>query len=137
MTLNRRFQWRSPCLRLAAAPVTRQAWRWTPMSQIGILSAAIALQSLPMARAAGGQAEPHPQVIMVSLPSILPQCLDRTTSFGVGPSARARECTRQYCATPDYQTKIQAYAMSRPQTEAEQKDALTCITRWEQDRGNN
>ena len=70
----------------------------------------------------------------VSPPSILPQCMDPPAPVGVGPSARARECTRQYCARPEYQAKITAYAMNRPQSEASQNEAVTCITRAEQDR---
>jgi hypothetical protein len=70
--------------------------------------------------------------------SILPQCMD-TPEPGVpgvvtGPSARARECTRQYCARPEYQAKVTAYAMNRPQSNALQAQALTCITRAEQDK---
>jgi hypothetical protein len=69
----------------------------------------------------------------VGPPSILPQCLDGgLVTIGVGPSARARECTRQYCAQPEYQTKVTAYAMNRRQSEADQAEALTCITRSEQ-----
>jgi hypothetical protein len=68
-------------------------------------------------------------------PSILLQCRDRNVAGDVvGPSARARECTRQYCDTPAYQVKITAYAMNRRQSEADQKEALTCITRKEQDK---
>ena len=68
-------------------------------------------------------------------PSILPQCLDPNLSFGVGPSARARECTRQNCARPEYRSFVEAYAMRRTQSEADLNRALTCITRWEQDQG--
>jgi len=68
-------------------------------------------------------------------PSILPQCLDPgPATIGIGPSARARECTRQFCAEPEYREKVTAYAKSRPQSEPDQKEALTCITRWEQDQ---
>jgi hypothetical protein len=70
-------------------------------------------------------------------PSILPQCMDPDARVGVGPSARARECTRQYCARPEYQAKVTAYATSRPQDKASAAEALTCITRAEQDRGAN
>jgi hypothetical protein len=68
-------------------------------------------------------------------PSILKQCLDPgpSTPF-VGPSSRARECTRQYCAEPAYRAKVRAYAMSKPQSELEAEQALICITRWEQDQ---
>jgi hypothetical protein len=70
----------------------------------------------------------------VSPPSILRQCMDSNVGFGVGPSARARECTRQFCARPEYQAYIAAYAMNRAQSEKSQDEALTCITRAEQDR---
>src|SRR4249919_3901113 len=69
--------------------------------------------------------------IGVGPPSILKQCLDPgPPSMGVGPSARARECTRQYCSQPVYRAKVRAYAMSQPQPELEAEQALTCITRW-------
>ena len=68
--------------------------------------------------------------------SILPQCLDPgSPTFGVGPSARARECTRQYCAQPEYRAKVTVYARSQRQSKANEAGALTCITRWEQDQG--
>jgi len=67
--------------------------------------------------------------------SILPQCLDRGPSIGVGPSARARECTRQYCAQREYRAKVTAYAKSQRQIKSDELEALTCITRWEQDQG--
>ena len=68
-------------------------------------------------------------------PSILKQCLDPgPASPFVGPSSHARECTRQYCAEPAYRAKVRAYAMSQPQSELEAEQALTCITRWEQDQ---
>jgi hypothetical protein len=71
----------------------------------------------------------------VGPPSILPQCMDPPPArFGVGPSARARECTRQFCASPEYQATTTAYVMNRPQSKKAQADALTCITRAEQDR---
>ena len=70
-----------------------------------------------------------------SPPSILQPCLDPGPArIGVGPSARARECTRQICALPEYRSMIAAYAMSQRQSESDQMQALTCITRWEQDR---
>ena len=78
-------------------------------------------------------AKPLSRATLFGPPSVLPQCLDRPVTVGVGPSTRARECTRQYCARPEYQAKVAAYAMSRRQSEAEQTDALTCITRSEQD----
>ena len=71
----------------------------------------------------------------VSAASILKQCLDPgPLNLRVGPSARARECTRQYCSQPAYQAKLKAYAMSKPQSELDAEQALTCITRWEQDQ---
>src|SRR6266481_5451159 len=71
--------------------------------------------------------------VIVGHPSILPQCMDSPTPvLGVSPSARARECTRQYCARPEYQAKVTAYSMSRPQSEGANAEALTCITRAEQ-----
>jgi hypothetical protein len=67
--------------------------------------------------------------------SILPQCLDPgPATIGVGPSARARECTRQFCVEPEYREKVTAYAKRQPQSETDQKEALTCITRQEQDQ---
>jgi hypothetical protein len=67
-------------------------------------------------------------------PSILSQCLDVPSgNVLVGPSARARECTRQICAQQKYRALVSAYAMSQPQTELDQRAALTCITRAEQD----
>ena len=77
---------------------------------------------------------PAAQTLGVGPPSILPQCMDPPAPLGVGPSARARECTRQFCARPEYQEKTTAYAMNRPQSEKSQTVALTCITRAEQDR---
>ncbi len=71
--------------------------------------------------------------IFVSPPSIIHQCLDQPITVGVGPSARARECTRQYCASAEYQAKVKAYALNRPQNASDQKEALICITRKEQD----
>jgi hypothetical protein len=73
------------------------------------------------------------QVPRYGSPSILPQCLDTAPSTGYGPSSRARECTRQYCARPEYQAIVEAYALSRPFREEDQKRALICITRKEQD----
>jgi hypothetical protein len=93
-----------------------------------IIFVALAL-ALPSAHAA--------QPIFVGPPSILPQCLDREAKAFVGPSARARECTRQYCATPTYQAKVSTYAMNREQNETDQMEALTCITRWEHDKRGN
>lgn len=70
--------------------------------------------------------------------SILPQCVDTpepsVPGAVTGPSARARECTRQYCARPEYQAKITAYAMKSPQSVASQAEALTCIVRAEHDK---
>ncbi|MFC3552513.1 hypothetical protein ACFOLC_16050 [Lysobacter cavernae] len=98
---------------------------------IGFLGAAAVFTS--GAISAQGQAA-RPQ-IGVSPPSILKQCLDPgTPSMFVGPSARARECTRQYCSQPSYRAKVRVYAMSQPQSELEAEQALTCITRWEQDQ---
>jgi len=77
----------------------------------------------------------RPAIVGVGRPSILPQCLDPgPLTVGVGPSARARECTRQYCERPEYRAKVAAYAMNGRQSESDQSDALTCITRSEQDQ---
>jgi hypothetical protein len=68
-------------------------------------------------------------------PSILPQCLDSgKAAIGFGPTLRAKECTRQYCARPEYRKKITAYAMNQRQSQNDQTEALTCITRSEQDQ---
>lgn len=67
-------------------------------------------------------------------PSILSLCIDPGPLLGVGPSARARECTRQYCARAEYQSKVSAYAMNQQQSKSDQIQAITCITRREQDR---
>nr|CEN54946.1 putative integron gene cassette protein [uncultured bacterium] len=81
--------------------------------------------------------QPTPAQQLVGPPSILPQCLDTPHgSMLVGPSARARECTRLYCAQAAYRTKVTAYALSKPQSESDQLVALTCITRKEQDLRN-
>lgn len=78
--------------------------------------------------------QPAPQHLLAGPPSILSQCLDAPQgSMLVGPSARARECTRQYCSQPSYKTIVSAYAMSKPQSDEDQQVALTCITRAEQD----
>ena len=74
----------------------------------------------------------------VAAPSILPMCMEppdpqRPNGFGVGPSARARECTRQMCADPSMKVIVRWYAMREAQTKDEEKLALTCITRAEQD----
>lgn len=65
--------------------------------------------------------------------SILPECLDSQPKLGVGPSARARECTRLYCSRVEYQSVVESYALKKPQTNEQQLIALTCITRKEQD----
>ncbi len=76
------------------------------------------------------------QAVGMGPPSILRQCLDPgPATVGVGPSARARECTRQYCSQLQYQAKVTAYAKSQRQSKADEVEALTCITRWEQDQG--
>jgi hypothetical protein len=77
--------------------------------------------------------------VVIGPPTILPQCADPPTSkeaafVGAGPSPLARECTRQYCAQPEYQAKATTYAMKRPQSESAQLEALTCISRAEEDR---
>jgi len=64
------------------------------------------------------------QGIVYGSPSILPQCIDPNPQTGVGPSARARECTRLYCARPEYREGVEAYAMRRRQSEEDQKRAL-------------
>src|SRR5512135_3937860 len=75
------------------------------------------------------------QTVGMSPPSILRQCLKGPAIVGAGPSARERECTRQYCAQPEYRTKVTAYAKSQPQSKSDAVEALTCITRWERDQG--
>jgi hypothetical protein len=83
----------------------------------------------------GQPAPKSPYQVLVGPPSILPQCLDPGPLIvGVGASARARECTRQYCARPQYLAKVTAYAMNQQQSESDQTEALTCITRSEQDQ---
>lgn len=66
-------------------------------------------------------------------PSILPQCLDSVASTGYGPSTRARECTRIYCARAEYQSTIEAYSLGHPQSEVDRKRALVCMARKERD----
>lgn len=69
--------------------------------------------------------------------SILPQCMDHQESLpaGVyrGPSAKTRECTRVFCSSDEYVIKVRQYAMDISQTKEDAIDALTCITRKEQD----
>ena len=78
----------------------------------------------------------HQAVLGVGPPSILPHCLDSgPATIGVGPSARARECTRQYCARPEYRARVTAYATNQRQSETDRAEALICITRSEQDLG--
>jgi hypothetical protein len=61
--------------------------------------------------------EPAKIGVGVSPLSILPQCLDPGhPSIGSGSSARARECTRQYCGRKEYQALIEAYAMGKAQS---------------------
>jgi hypothetical protein len=68
-------------------------------------------------------------------PSILAQCVDMPLPhLGVGPSDRAKECTRQFCARPQYQAKVTAYTMKRSQSETVRAEAAICIARAEQDR---
>lgn len=83
-------------------------------------------------------AKPAPQVLGRNPSSILPACSDPAPAgpvLGVGPSARARECTRVLCAKPANQIKVKRYAMSEPLSEVDSHVALTCITRKEQDLG--
>lgn len=78
--------------------------------------------------------QPAPAQELKGPPSILSQCLDKPSgSMLVGPSARARECTRLYCAQAAYRAKVTDYALSKPQSGPDQHVALTCITRKEQD----
>jgi hypothetical protein len=73
--------------------------------------------------------------LVVGPASILTQCIDPgPKNLFVGPSARARECTRQLCREPKFRAKVRAYAMRKPQSKEDDEDALTCITRWEQDQ---
>lgn len=68
--------------------------------------------------------------------SILPECLDPTsggTRTLVGPSARARECTRIRCAQASNVDAVKRYAMREQQTPQMQYKALTCIMRKEKD----
>lgn len=67
--------------------------------------------------------------------SILIRCLDPgPTTLGVGPSARARECTRQHCALPEFKAKVSAFAFGKKQSPADQDDARACVTRAEIER---
>jgi hypothetical protein len=82
---------------------------------------------------------PTPSVgVVTGPPTILPECADQPSPYAgagvVGASTFARECTRQYCAGPEYQAKVQAYAMNRPQNRTDQAVAVTCISRAEADR---
>lgn len=95
-----------------------------------VLFAAVTVSS----PAASAQGPAGSQRLGVGPPSILKVCLDAGASMFAGPSARARECTRQYCSQPEYRAKVRAYAMSQPQSEVDAEQALTCITRGEQDR---
>ena len=97
----------------------------------------LALAGLPHASASAQEGHGDPRQFM-GPPSILRQCLDPSpASPFVGPSSRARECTRQLCAEPAYREKVRAYAMSQPQPELDAEQALTCITRWEQDQSQS
>lgn len=95
-----------------------------------ILSAAVSVSS----QTASAQSPAGSPRLGVGPPSILKVCLDPGASMFAGPSARARECTRQYCSQPEFRAKVRTYAMSQPQSEADAEQALTCITRSEQDR---
>jgi len=76
-----------------------------------------------------------PQSTILGVPSILPQCLDADTeALFAGPSVQARECTRLYCSKPEYLSKIEAYALKKPQSKSDQNYALICIERKEQDQ---
>jgi hypothetical protein len=82
--------------------------------------------------------EPAKIGVGVSPLSILPQCLDPGhPTIGRGSSARARECTRQYCGRKEYQALIEAYAMGKAQSMTTNKQAFTCITRKEEDYKSN
>lgn len=85
--------------------------------------------------ATGGQApDVNTAVMGQGVATILPQCMDSGPGGAwVGPSARARECTRQYCARPEYREVVTAYAMSKPQHPDDAEIALTCISRAEAD----
>ena len=76
------------------------------------------------------------QSLGVSHPSVLPSCSDPPASIGVGPSARAMQCTRELCARPEYRATIFAYAKGRPLSRAEEDAALICITRAQQDKAS-
>lgn len=67
--------------------------------------------------------------------SLLPQCV--FPADGGVPSARARECTRQYCARAEYRAKISAYSMNTQQSAADETEAQICIARSEQDMKGN
>lgn len=70
---------------------------------------------------------------IVGAPSILAQCLDKNAGQFQGPSARARECTRLHCSYPQNKAIVEAYALGKQQPAAQQRTALICITRREQD----
>ena len=82
-----------------------------------------------------GQASDADAVILGrGAPTILPQCIDSGPHrLGVGPSARARECTRQYCERKDYRNKVTTYAMKQQQSSGDAELALICIMRSEAD----
>lgn len=68
--------------------------------------------------------------------TILPQCTDPRAAGDnrlIGPSPRARECTRIYCGTDSSLAATRAYALGQKQTAEQQQLAATCIARKEQD----
>jgi hypothetical protein len=69
-----------------------------------------------------------------SPPSILQECMD---SGGYNPfkspSSRAKECTRVFCGTDEFISKIKKYALQIAQSEQDNLDALVCITRKDRD----
>jgi len=53
------------------------------------------------------------QSLGIAHPGILPSCSDPPESIGVGPSARAVQCTREVCTRPEHRATILAYAKGR------------------------
>lgn len=70
--------------------------------------------------------------------TILTACLDaprpETAGMYVGPSLRARECTRQLCQTAEAQEAVRLFALSQEQSGASRKVGQVCAARAEADR---
>lgn len=69
--------------------------------------------------------------------TILTACLDPAPPggrvVGVGPSRRARECTRQLCDTPEAREAVRRFALSLEQSAASEKVGDICTARKEAD----